>query len=68
MLYIFFPFRCGEIFCNRCTSYTQRLSLLAQRDPDGALYKVTVIFQFAAIQIKSGVNWLSKIMYVFVIS
>ena len=35
-------FRCGEIFCGKCTSYTQRLSLLAQRDPDGILYKVMI--------------------------
>ncbi|XP_028412816.1 vacuolar segregation protein PEP7-like [Dendronephthya gigantea] len=35
--------RCGEIFCHKCTSFTQRLSLLAQRDPDGILYKVCIL-------------------------
>ncbi|XP_006811901.1 uncharacterized protein LOC102810146 [Saccoglossus kowalevskii] len=32
--------RCGEVFCWTCTNYQRRLSVLAEPDPGGKLYKV----------------------------
>ncbi|XP_001625716.2 vacuolar segregation protein PEP7 isoform X2 [Nematostella vectensis] len=33
-------FRCGEVFCGKCTQFRRRLSILATPDPDGISYRV----------------------------
>lgn len=32
--------RCGEVFCNQCSQFKRRLSLLAKPDPNGVSYRV----------------------------
>ncbi|KAK2573825.1 RUN and FYVE domain-containing protein 2, partial [Acropora cervicornis] len=32
--------RCGEVFCNQCSQFKRRLSLLAIPDPNGVSYRV----------------------------
>lgn len=35
-----FSWRCGEVFCNQCSQFKRRLSLLAIPDPNGVSYRV----------------------------
>ena len=41
-IYLYFNllYRCGEVFCGKCSQFRRRLSLFATPDPDGKSYRV----------------------------